>query len=869
MPKRTRPHVLEELSIQHVKGILPAEWIRATVHVDYGVDMQVELVAGDEVTGLGFSIQLKGTDQLQISGDYILHRCKVSTAKYFLRRPEPVMYVVYDAQGRHAYWLWVKPYLEGLNESRPGWREQETIGIRIPRLNVLSLASVEEIARYVQTWWAEVVPKIGAVGASLPAAGDIPQPGALPPGSRLPFTRNALFTGRKAPLKTLARALLHDQHPSALVTQAVAGMGGVGKTQLAVEFAYRYGRFLHGVHWLNAGSPAGLAAELAACGAAMALAPWPDKQPDQVARTLDAWRRSGPRLVVLDNLEDIDPAREWLVRLSGGPVRVLVTARRQDWPRDLGLRPMRLDVFTPPESRAFLREYLPQHRAPDPDLDRLADRLGHLPLALELAGRYLDGYPTLSIADYLAEFQDALSHVSMREWDEDAGSPTDHDLDVAATFELSWKRVSDEVACRVFLLAGHCAPNQPIPDDVLQQAAGMDKKAYGGAVHVLMSMGLLKRSDSGPMIHPLLADFARALPDAGEGLRAVAGGLASLAVAANATGLPSDFLPLRPHVEVVAAAAEKAGLEKAGTLWNELGVYLGRVADYDGARGCYERALGIDERVYGEDHASVALRLNNLGQVLQAQGDLAGARGCFERALGIFERVYGLEHPNTAIALNDLGSLLYSQGNYAEARRYLERALGVYKRVSGEQHPWVATAHNNLGNVLQEQGDLAGARGCFERALAIDERVYGLEHPKVAIDVNNLGGVLWAEWDLAGARGCFERALGIWRAVYGEEHPRVATVHNNLGNVLQAQWDLAGARGCFERALAIDERVYGLEHPEVAVDANNLGNALQDLGDLAGARGCYERALGILEKFLPEGHPSIEMVRQNLESLRK
>ena len=97
----------------------------------------------------------------------------------------------------------------------------------------------------------------------------------------------------------------------------------------------------------------------------------------------------------------------------------------------------------------------------------------------------------------------------------------------------------------------------------------------------------------------------------------------------------------------------------------------------------------------------------------------------------------------------------------------------------------------------------------------------------------------------------------------------MATAHNNLGLVLRAQGDLAGARGCFERALAIDERVYGLEHPEVAVDANNLGNALQDLGDLAGARGCYERALGILEKFLPEGHPSIEMVRQNLESLRK
>ena len=133
---------------------------------------------------------------------------------------------------------------------------------------------------------------------SPPKRGIVANIGPLPPGSRLPFGRNALFTGREDSLKRLARALVHDEAPSALVTQAVAGMGGVGKTQLAVEFGYRYGRFFYGVHWLNAGSPAGLGAEVAACGAAMGLELWPEKQPEQVARTLGAWRRSGPRLVV-------------------------------------------------------------------------------------------------------------------------------------------------------------------------------------------------------------------------------------------------------------------------------------------------------------------------------------------------------------------------------------------------------------------------------------------------------------------------------------------------------------------------------------------------------------------------------------------
>jgi len=826
--------VLEELSLQHLKSILPPEWICREEHEDYGLDVRVELVAQEDVTALEFSVQLKATDHLKTSGGDVVHRCKVSTAAYFLRRPEPVMYVVYDAQGGEAYWLWVKPYLEGLDESRPGWREQETVGIRIPRLNVLSLASVEEIARYVQAWWAEVVPRVGAGDVSLPAAGEIPRPGGLPPGSRLPFTRNELFTGREVPLKALALALLYDQHISALATQAVAGMGGVGKTQLAVEFAYRYGRFFYGVHWLNAGSPAGLGAEVAACGAAMGLEPWPKEQPEQVARTLDAWRRGGPRLVVLDNLEEVEPAREWLGRLSGGGARVLVTARRQDWPRDLGLDPLRLEVFSEEESLAFLREYLGEERATEAELGELAERLGHLPLALELAGRYLGGLARLTVGEYLERIEDVCGHPSMADWRAELGNPTGHDLDLAKTFAASWERVEDETAREVFLIVGWCAPNQAVPWEVLERAAPsagsgqvLDREACDAAVGVLAGLGLVEVEDpqAGPLVHPLLGEFARALAGAGEGLAAVTGALVQMARRANAqmdeTGSPSHFEPLLPHVRTVAEAGGTEAPPDDGSLWVNLDYYLDRVADYAGARAACERGVRLGEKVYGRDHQEVALRVNNLGGVLRAQGDLAGARGCFERALGIDERVYGPDHPA------------------------------------------VARDVNNLGNVLQAQGDLAGARGCFERALGIDERVYGLEHP------NNLGGVLQDLGDLAGARGCYERALGIDERVYGPEHPAVAIRVNNLGTVLWDQGDLAGARGCYERALGIDERVYGPEHPNVAIRVNNLGSVLRAQGDLAGARGCYERALGILEKSLPASHPYIRIARRNLESLGK
>jgi len=161
LPKRPRAHVLETLSRQHVESIFPTEWVCRRVEDDYGLDVRVEIVTGEDVSGLEFAVQLKGTDHLKTSGDDVIHSCKVTTANYFFQRPEPVMYVVYGAQEDTAYWLWVKPYLKGLDEMRPGWRERETVQIRVPRLNHLTPASVEEIAGYVQAWWAEVVPRVG------------------------------------------------------------------------------------------------------------------------------------------------------------------------------------------------------------------------------------------------------------------------------------------------------------------------------------------------------------------------------------------------------------------------------------------------------------------------------------------------------------------------------------------------------------------------------------------------------------------------------------------------------------------------------------------------------------------------------------
>ena len=734
----------------------------------------------------------------------------------------------------------------------------------------------------------------------------LPKPGPLPPGFRLPFTRNTFFTGRTEPLKQLARTLLHHQGPATLVTQSIQGMGGVGKTQLAVEFAFRYGRFFHGVHWLNCRDPHAINAEVAACGAAMQLPNWPDEEPAQVDCTINFWQNDGPRLLILDNLEDVAAARHWLSRLGAGPLRLLLTARRTDWPETVGLDPLPLDLFTVTESRDFLRQYLPQ--APQSDLDALADRLGRLPLALELAGRYLARSPSLSLADYTHRLDSVLADPAMTGWRTDLPNATGHDLDLVATFAVTWDQITDDSARQLFLMAGYCAPNQPIPRPLLQAAAGLEAELFDHALGTLTGLGLLQSPDpaADPLIHPLLAEYAQIQAEAPQALPPLADAVATLSRRAGKTGLPTRFAPVRSHLQRVAMAAEARSLKRAGTLWSNLCVHLQDIADFDTARGVcrhalsicqarfgprhpevatalsnlgslqhkvgdltaarttHERALAIEVAAFGPDHPRVAIVVSNLGAVLHDQGNLATARDAFERALTIEKATLGPEHPNVALRLNNLGGVLHTLGDLTAARGAYERAAAIWEVHLGPEHPQVGVAISNAGSVAHDFGDLPAARDAYERALAIDETAFGLSHPDVARDLNNLGGVLLDLGNVEAARQALEQALAIDEAAFGPDHPNVAVHLLNLGGVSHEEGDLVAAQEAYERALAIDEAAFGPEHPRVARDLNNLGGALRGQGNEIAARQAYERALAITEDALGRDHPDVARTLNNL-----
>jgi tetratricopeptide (TPR) repeat protein len=695
-------------------------------------------------------------------------------------------------------------------------------------------------------------------------------PGTLPPIWNIPHRRNPNFTGREELLQRLHEALTSGQH--AALTQAIHGLGGVGKTQLALEYAYRRAADYDVVWWVRSEEQAILAADYAALAQPLDLPQKDMADQTVVIGAVKRWlQQNGGWLLIFDNAGAPEDVHPYLPQAAG---HVIITSRNPAWSNVA--HTVSVAMWKREESVTFLLE---RTRQDDKEAaDAVASELGDLPLALEQAAAYIEATGT-TIAGYLELFRSRRQDLWGRET-----RPLDYHDTVATTWSLAMDRVGDAspAAADRLNLCAFLAPDD-IPREIINEgaedlpeplcASARDPVAFNDAVAALRRFSLVEASADALSVHRLVQAVARDRLDA-EHKRT----WAMTAVDAVNRAFPGGSGDIRtwptcsrllPHALAAAGHAENlaGGGPATGRLLNQAGLYLRGRAEFAQSRLAHERALAIDEAAYGPHHPSVATCVNNLGGILQELGDLEAARKHYARALEIDETAQGPEHSDVARDLNNLGRVLHDLGNLERARTHLKRALAIEEAVYGPNHPQVATCVNNLGGVLQHLGDLEGARKHYERALAIDEAAYGMNHPEVGNCVNNVGSVLQDLGDLEGAHKHYERALAIHKAGYGPNHPKVATCVNNLGRVLHDLGDLEGARKHFERALAIDEAAYGPNHPAVARVINNLGGVLRDLGDLDGARKHFERALRISRQLLGDDHRSTRLVRRNLESL--
>jgi tetratricopeptide (TPR) repeat protein len=495
-------------------------------------------------------------------------------------------------------------------------------------------------------------------------------PAAPPSGAAfvVPYPRNPLFTGRDNELRDIGELLDGGAYV------AVVGTGGLGKTQLAAEYAHAArARYPGGVFWLNMEQLEGIAGQVAVLAGPGGLNPPQALALDfagKVAAVRAAWTEPVARLLIFDNLEDPKLLKER--RPTSGGTRVLITSRRQTWAADSGIRRIGLPLLPRQASLVVLLEPRAQKNdkqagdlLADPttakEADAICAALGDLPLAVAVAGRYLEA-SSASLTYYRNQIEATpLTHRSLDAQLEQA-LPTGHEASILKTFALSYDKLepakpTDALALTMLHRSALLAP-APIPRRLLLRAVELNPDAEDSmdpaddAVNQLAALGLIEDlGDEGLRLHRLLAAYARhRAPAAAEDRTALEAALIGEVYAVNMAGYPLAGVPYLPHLRQMIAVADRRGDASAAKLLNNLGYLLDSQGDLAGARPYFERALAIREQTLGPTHPDTARSLNNLGGLLYGQGDPAAALPLFERALGILEQKLGPDHPNTHVA---------------------------------------------------------------------------------------------------------------------------------------------------------------------------------------------------------------------------
>lgn len=391
--------------------------------------------------------------------------------------------------------------------------------------------------------------------------------GKIPTGSRLIFPINIDFIGREKDLLIIAGSFFYSPKVKNKHIVLSSGIGGIGKTQLAVEFCFRYGRYFHGIHWLQADHD--IESQIAKCGLRMGLQPWPEEQDVQVQITLNAWQERKPRLVVFDNLESPDVLQEWLPKLPD--IHILATSRRGRWPSHLGVINLQTKELSPKESGELLVRISPRHSDEHiSTINTLSKQLGYHPLALFLAGSYLNDRFDFSIDEFLEELEKKknLSHPALSTDISEIG-PTKHAASIIATFNMSWDRLGDstedQVAKELMVAAGYCATNIPIPLSIFYgMNKDVEKEIVDKALCRLYDVGLLQENDQSlPYIHPLVTEYARTMDKKVKNLEKISDVLIDLTKNALDTKLPKQFSPHFEHAEQILHHLKKNKLSKA------------------------------------------------------------------------------------------------------------------------------------------------------------------------------------------------------------------------------------------------------------------------------------------------------------------
>ena len=705
----------------------------------------------------------------------------------------------------------------------------------------------------------------------------------LTPPKHIPYKGVNTFVGREEEM-----ILLHSklQHNNAVAVSAIAGMGGVGKTELATQYARQHeADYPGGICWLNA-RDTNLAADIIQFyqfyvdnkreipqelgGRQLTVS-------EQAIWCWENWQApEGFVLVVWDDVTDLGSCQQLLPK--NNRFRLLVTTRLRNLDPNL-VEEIPLDVLSLEKSIELLKALIGKKRIEkEPETAaELCKWLGYLPLGLELVGRYVADDPDLSLLQMLESLQqqrldDEALERSTETW-------TTAQRGVLAAFELSWQKLdakTQQVAELLSLFAPDVIPWKLIQStcERLDWSKTEIKKAKKQLYkHYLLQH--LENRESSYKIHPLIRQFLQAklnlTSSALELKQAFTKEMLSIARTIPDTPTISDIESVSDAIPHIKEVAENmiAVVENEDLFW----VFTGIALFYKGqglyvlAEPWHQQCVSLLKNCLGEEHPLVAVSYSNLAAVYFSQGRYKDTENLQKKALEL--SLLAEEHTLVASIYNNLARLYSAQGKYTEAEPLCKKALELRQLLLGEEDPHVASSYNNLALLYFSQGRYTEAEPLYKKALEIWQQLLGEDHPNVAQSYNNLAGLYLEQGRYTETELMYKKALKLRQQLLGEEHPDVAQSYNNLAFLYSKQKQYKEAEILFKKALKLRQQLLGEENPDVAQSYNNLAFLYSKQKQYIEAEILYKKALELWQRLPGQEHPDLAIIYENLAGFYK